>query len=108
MTNMLREREAHRWFADLQRDRGRDGGCVARCAFALAVLIATAALGAARFQADYAIPRGPDADLSSTAQNLAAGHRRTLFEQRRQQFGARTALAGNDAQVMDLPNSVQK
>jgi hypothetical protein len=31
-----------------------------------------------------------------------------LFEQRRQQFGARTALAGNDAQVMDLPNSVQK
>jgi hypothetical protein len=65
-------------------------------------------VGAARFPADYAIPLGPDADVSSTAQNLAAGHRRTLFEQRRQQFGARTALAGNDAQEMDLPNSVQK
>lgn len=108
MTIMLRERELCRWLAELQQGGRIKSGCVARCALALAVLALTAVVGAAGFPAGHEVSRWTGTDVNLQIHDRAAGHRRALFEQRRQQFGAHTALAGNDDRVMELSDAAKK
>ena len=108
MTVMLRDREQLRWLEFLQQGEHGHRACVMRCATALAVLATLAIFGANGVTEEREVAMAPALRLQAPVEERAAGHRRGLFDQRRRQFVARTASAGNDDRAIALSIDAEK
>lgn len=108
MTIMLSDRNQCRMLSYLNQCSLYEGASVQRCAAALAVLVITAVAGSTIFFTGRELPVSASPHLQLSIENSATEHRRVVFEQRRQQFSGRSALAGNEGLALELRTAVNK